>query len=243
MTVSGANDKIFFTPNDASLTVTANSYVLTITANNDAVTLNGTGDTLVFGVANGTLSLTASNETVSITGSNDAVSITGVNDKVFFALSNDRVSVSVSNDTLSLTGSNDVVTLTEAEVRWGFFELAQGHADAALMHFDRAGAPEDLTVRYWLLLLKGRALEQLDRVDDAMTAFRVAMSVAPSAQSAALALAEALVTHHRPVEAAAIVSQSLRVVDRGVDPWVYYATPDGRFWPGITADLMKTIVQ
>jgi tetratricopeptide (TPR) repeat protein len=131
----------------------------------------------------------------------------------------------------------------EAEVRWGFFELAQGLTDAALTHFDRAGTPADQIVRYWLLLFKGRALEQVNRVDDAVAAFRLAMGVAPFAQSAALALAGALVSHHRPAEAAEIVSRSLSVADRGLDPWVYYATPDGRFWPGIMADLMRTIGQ
>ena len=131
----------------------------------------------------------------------------------------------------------------EAEVRWAFFELSQGRADAALKHLDRAGTPDDQVVRYWLLLLKGRAFEQVDRVDDAMAAFRLAMSVAPLAQSAALALGEALVSHHRPAEAAAIVSRSLGVANRGLDPWIDFGTPDGRFWPEATGALMNTIVR
>jgi tetratricopeptide (TPR) repeat protein len=131
----------------------------------------------------------------------------------------------------------------EAEVRWGFFELALGQASAAMTHFERAGTPEDPIVRYWLQLFKGRAFAQLGRVDEAVAAFRLAMEVAPFAQSAALALAETLVSHHRPVEAAAIVSNSLGAADRGVDPWIYYATPDGRFWPAAAADLMQTIVR
>ena len=131
----------------------------------------------------------------------------------------------------------------EAEVRWGYFELAQGRTDGALPHFDRAGTPDDAIVRYWLLLFKGRAFERKNRLDDAIAAYRLAMGVAPFAQSAALSLAAALVSHHRPVEAAAIVSRSLSVADRGIDPWVYYGTPDGRFWPASMTDLMKTIVR
>ncbi len=131
----------------------------------------------------------------------------------------------------------------EAEVRWGYFELAQGRSDAALLHFDRAGTPDDAIVRFWLLLFKGRAFEQMNRLDDAVASYRLAMDMAPFAQSAALALSAALVSHHRPAEAAAIVSRSLSVGDQRIDPWIYYATPDGRFWPGIMADLMKTIAQ
>jgi tetratricopeptide (TPR) repeat protein len=131
----------------------------------------------------------------------------------------------------------------EAEVRWGYFELAQGRTDAALRHFDHVGLPDDAVVRYWLLLFKGRALEQTRRLDDATAAYRLAMRVAPFAQSAALALATSLVSHQRPAEAAAIVAQSLTVADRGPDPWIFYATPDGRFWPGIMSDLRKTIAR
>jgi tetratricopeptide (TPR) repeat protein len=131
----------------------------------------------------------------------------------------------------------------EAEIRWGYFELAQGRAGEALTHFDRAGLPDDNVLRYWLWLFKGRALEQKGRVDDAVAAFRLASSAAPFAQSAALALAGALVSRHRPVEAAAIVSRSLAVAERGVDPWLYFATPNGRFWSSVMADLMKTIAQ
>jgi hypothetical protein len=57
------------------------------------------------------------------------------------------------------------------------------------------------------------------------------MGVAPFAQSAALSLAAALVSHHRPVEAAAIVSRSLSVADRGIDPWVYSARRTGGSGP------------
>jgi tetratricopeptide (TPR) repeat protein len=65
-------------------------------------------------------------------------------------------------------------TRQEAQLRWGYFELRRGRVDDALSHFELAGTPDDVFLRYWLHLFKGRALEQKNRPADALAAYRLA---------------------------------------------------------------------
>jgi hypothetical protein len=52
-------------------------------------------------------------------------------------------------------------TRQEAQLRWGYFELRRGRVDDALSHFELAGTPDDVVLRYWLHLFKGRALDDI----------------------------------------------------------------------------------
>ena len=68
----------------------------------------------------------------------------------------------------------------------------------------------------------------------------MAVAEVPYAQSAALALASALVVDHRAAEAAALVTRTLGVPPPR-DPWTTYMFPDVRFWDASIATLRRGI--
>ncbi len=131
----------------------------------------------------------------------------------------------------------------EALLRWGAYESELGHPDAALARFDQIGDLRDPFLRYWLGLLRGRALRRLNRPEEAIVAYRSAMLEFPSAQSGALGLAAALVGVHRTTEASAIVSRAVAADANASmpDPWTMYQSPDVRLWPG-ALDALRTAV-
>jgi tetratricopeptide (TPR) repeat protein len=131
--------------------------------------------------------------------------------------------------------------LQEAQVRLGFFELRSGHPEAALARFDRVAAADDVSVRYWRHLFRGRALERLNRLDEAIEAYRLALTAVPSAQTASLALAAALAGERRMSEASAITVATITTPPTAVDPWLYYGQPDLRFWPALMSGLREAI--
>jgi len=135
------------------------------------------------------------------------------------------------------------VLRAEAELRWGYQELRRGHADAALAHFEQAGSPADPHLRYWLHLFRGRALERTDRLKEAIASYELALSAVPYAQSAALALAAALVKDHRPSEAAAMMLRTLSVQPPTTDPWDSYTSPDARYWPLLVEQLHRAVIR
>jgi VWFA-related protein len=131
-------------------------------------------------------------------------------------------------------------TRQEAHIRWGYFELRRGRADQALTHFAEAGEPGEPVLRYWLHLFKGRALERVGRLDDAIAAYRLACLDVPYAQSATTALAVALVLNHQPDEAAALTNRML-TVQPPLDPWSFYTFPATRFWQTLMSQLHEAV--
>jgi tetratricopeptide (TPR) repeat protein len=130
---------------------------------------------------------------------------------------------------------------SEALLRLGFFELRRDHPDAAIARFTEAGQAPDSDVRYLLHLLRGRALEQVNRRNDAIADYRAALAEFPFAQSATLALGTALAANGRVDESAALMSQMLAVPAPVYDPWTLYAVPDWRFWPGVIKTLRQAV--
>jgi Ca-activated chloride channel homolog len=131
-------------------------------------------------------------------------------------------------------------TRQEAHLRWGYFELRRGRADAALTHFGQVGEHGDAVLRYWLHLFKGRALERLGRLDEAIASYRLAFSDVPYAQSATTALAVALVANHQAGEAAALTNRMLSV-QPPLDPWSFYTFPATRFWQTLMSRLREAV--
>ena len=131
-------------------------------------------------------------------------------------------------------------TRQEAHLRWGYFELRRGRADEALTHFAEAGEPGDIVLHYWLHLFKGRALERLGRLDEAIASYRMAFSDVPFAQSATTALAVALVANHQPDEAAALTNRMLSV-QPPVDPWNFYTFPATRLWQKLMSQIHQAV--
>lgn len=137
--------------------------------------------------------------------------------------------------------SANASTAAEAQVRWGRYELMQGHTDGALAHFDRAGTPGDPIVQFWVHLFRGQALERAGRMTDAVASYRRAVATAPLAQSARLALASALVVDRQTSAAAAEVRQALAADQPSGDPWLFYDLTDVRFWPSFVSALLEAI--
>lgn len=102
-------------------------------------------------------------------------------------------------------------------------------AMATLADFDDAWT-SDVTYRYWQRLLRGQALEALDRPDEAVLAYEDALQIAPSAEAPRIALVAVQVKRHRQTEAAAQLAAIEATPDPVVDPWWSYRDGDARFF-------------
>ena len=99
----------------------------------------------------------------------------------------------------------------------------------ALEPFDVAWTREGVVV-YWARLLRGKALDALDRTDEAIAAYRDALQIAPSAQAPHIGemMAEA---RRNQAETADRIAAALRIQpDPVVDPWAIYPHGDLRFY-------------
>jgi hypothetical protein len=87
----------------------------------------------------------------------------------------------------------------------------------------------DGVIRYWRRLFHGDALDALGRPDDAITAFREALTVVPSAQSPRVAMM-AIEARRDHGDAAEQWATAVRTApDVVIDPWWTYAHGDFRF--------------
>jgi tetratricopeptide (TPR) repeat protein len=102
-------------------------------------------------------------------------------------------------------------TLTEAHVRLAQVLTRLGRADEADSILRKLPPPEDPFVGFYAGLVQGRTLEALDKLDEAGEAYRRALSLFPSAQSANLSMS-ALEQRRGDTPAAALYAQ------RAVDP-------------------------
>lgn len=118
----------------------------------------------------------------------------------------------------------------EAAIRMaGLLARLGRHADALteLEKLGDASGSADPTLRYWGLLFRGRALEGLERFDEASAALREALEIFPGAQTPAAALA-ALEARRGDPEAARRWALAPRPVTAGADPWLQYGSGDYR---------------
>jgi len=129
-------------------------------------------------------------------------------------------------------------TADEARVRMGFLLHRLGRADQALNAFNAPLAPGvDPVVAYWRSLFKGRALQELGRLDQAVVAFGEARRAWPGAQSPLVALASLHQQLGRRAEALEMVTavQNLKPTDS--DPWWVYWFGDHRLVPDLITEL------
>lgn len=118
----------------------------------------------------------------------------------------------------------------EALVRLSQVYFQLGKPAESLAALDRLGeVTGDRTLRYWSLLFRGRALEALDRHDEAVRAYERARSVAPDAQAPATALAALERRRGRLTEAARWAAIAREARSPSTDPWRQYATGEFRF--------------
>ena len=120
-------------------------------------------------------------------------------------------------------------TRAEAEIRGGWTLLQLDNSKEALEWLDRANPRSDSEAAYWAVLFRARVLESLQRFDDAAAAYRDALAICPTAQSASIGLSLALFRTDRISEADE-VARALRASPATAhDPWWSYATADHRF--------------
>ncbi|HET9371164.1 MAG TPA: VWA domain-containing protein [Vicinamibacterales bacterium] len=133
----------------------------------------------------------------------------------------------------------------EALLRLGYFEFRRGRITEALARFDAVdrNALPDPVLRFWFHLLNGRALEQADRLPDAIASYQSALDDVPAATSARSALIAALARARQSSSAARLAAQTLSSASADVDPWTMYVLPDMRFWPAITTALREAVTR
>jgi tetratricopeptide (TPR) repeat protein len=128
----------------------------------------------------------------------------------------------------------------EASMRLGFLYLRIGQPGLAVKTLDEAGRERgEPQIVYLSHLFRGRALERLDRDAEAVDAYRAAVAAVPGAQTAALALAAALVKVGQRTAAADIAQQS--VIMPAQDPWFFYGKTSTRRWPALLDALREAL--
>jgi VWFA-related protein len=122
-------------------------------------------------------------------------------------------------------------TAVEARIRLAFFLHRIGSNDEALTLLT-GGAGQSTTDAwsdYLQELCRGHVLSALARPDEAVTAFRAAVKVIPSALAGRVALMNALVLSGARTEAEALAEQIQRQASAAIDPWAMYWQGQYRF--------------
>ena len=133
---------------------------------------------------------------------------------------------------------------TEAILRLAYFDLRRGRIEPSLSRFAAiTDEPDDVVLRFWLHLLKGRALEQANRLPEAIAQFQFALDAVPDAPSARSGLIAALAKARRPAEAARVAARALSTSASDVDPWTMYVLPDMRYWTAISEEIRKAVTR
>jgi hypothetical protein len=123
-------------------------------------------------------------------------------------------------------------TRVEASVRTGWILFQSGRFREALDRLDVVAPTDDRDVAFWLALFRGRALDALGRTSDAAAAYRSALALVPTAQSAGIGLVLALTRLDQPAEAD-VRARALRTAGAdGADPWSHYMSGDNRLVDG-----------
>lgn len=124
------------------------------------------------------------------------------------------------------------VNRAEALVRRANVLVRSNRPAEAVATLDRLSGPlEDKLVEYWRDLLRGRALDTVDRLDDAARAYADAHALMPTAQSPLVALG-VLRFRQSHLEEAKSLTERVRELPRNVkDPWSFYWHGDARFVP------------
>ncbi|MEZ5317145.1 MAG: hypothetical protein R2752_07055 [Vicinamibacterales bacterium] len=131
----------------------------------------------------------------------------------------------------------------EARVRKAWLLHRVGRDEEALSELDGAGrgggSTDDDTVGFWRALFRGRVLDALDRTAEAAEAYRAALAITPTAQSARAGLMAALLRSGDRAGAEALADAIETAPVSGIDPWWLYAMGEGRMFPEILRRLRE----
>ncbi len=124
----------------------------------------------------------------------------------------------------------DAAIRAESLVRAGGVALRLGDDEDALTRFDRVDAiSAEPALIYLAQFLRAKALERLNRPNEAISSLQVALETVPRAESASTALATLLFLRGVRDEPAALVRGTL-AAHPADDPWRDYAWPEWRLW-------------
>jgi tetratricopeptide (TPR) repeat protein len=132
----------------------------------------------------------------------------------------------------------------EARVRLGWLRARLGRHEEALGDFNAAAAGIDRSDRQLLYLnelLRGQALATLGRHADAASAFRRALAIGSSAQSARVGLMNALLATGDRAEAEQLAEAIQSAPREAFDPWWLIAQGGYRQYPQLLTDLRRMI--
>lgn len=130
---------------------------------------------------------------------------------------------------------------TEARIRLAFLLQRRGMNDAALARLDETATSqiEDVTLRYLQHLFRGRVLVELNRVDEALEAYRSALALLPTAQSARVSMMNALYKRGDRAGAESFAEQIQTEPAVYIDPWWMYWQGQYRLYPQVMARLRE----
>jgi Tfp pilus assembly protein PilF len=132
-------------------------------------------------------------------------------------------------------------TATEARIRLGWFLQRVERRDEALARLTEAAAGPiaDPALRYLQRLFLGHVLAALGRQDEAIGAFRGALAIVPTAQSARVALMNALLMGGDRAEAEALSERVQSDASHDLDPWWMYWQGQYRLQPQAMARIRE----
>jgi VWFA-related protein len=132
-------------------------------------------------------------------------------------------------------------TAVEARIRFAFFLYRTGRHEEAFGHLTAAGTTSitDPSLRYLRQLILGHVLWALDRRDGAVDAYRGALAVAQAAQSARVALMNALLMRGDRDAAQALGEQIQSEAADELDPWWMYWQGQYRLQPQAMARVRE----
>ena len=131
-------------------------------------------------------------------------------------------------------------TEAEARVRAARFLYGLGNFDRALEVLNGGSSQStDKEIRYFADLIRGQILRARNRPDEAVAAFRSALTTWPGAQSGRVALMTLLLNRGNREEAAKLAEAAQTASDNEFDPWWTYWLGDFRAYPGMLDKLRE----
>jgi murein tripeptide amidase MpaA len=126
----------------------------------------------------------------------------------------------------------------EARIRGGWFLFRVGRADDALKAFDSAAPPpHDRAMEYLRHLFKSQVYTSQGKLEEAAASARAAHVVIPEAQSARVALMNAL-SLAGDASGAERIAENIETAPRSEDPWWTYWLGDFR-WYGAAREILR----
>jgi tetratricopeptide (TPR) repeat protein len=131
----------------------------------------------------------------------------------------------------------------EARLHLGRVLLEQGQSKEALQELTQAlSGIQDQNFQYFGQMFIGRAAAETGDATRARTAFERAALLAPAAQSPLIALSQLAYSRGDADQAAALLARvAVLPALENDDPWWFYSTTAGRFFPPSHQDLVESL--